>query len=755
MLTFSQAWHNAFDRSTVPQVAMVRIYADFKRVLTVNDVSVAMVGDTVTITIAPDDYVLTAGTDFNIGGLDAESIASNIAAAWNTQEDARATKTGIRAFGDYDRVHFSGGSLTGLFSIAVSSAFAAENYGAFPPDTTFYDQGRPGIEYTFLTGDTPLFNFPNCVDKITPSSSKIDPYTRRSSVGAIDVKFMDNGQAIREIAKFHRLYLAPLELYSGTQNLAQLDFELIGTYVVSDIVPEQGSITLQCLDLAERYWSSRYVRGAWVGARPLEAVEDILLRADATATVDLSTLDPSLYTDISHFVVSRYNDELFGCQNSIANDEKVDDAIAGLIAICGGALIPRPTGEYYYRHWDHDRAVDRTWNASPPGSADEGYDIASEGIEVVESVGRIVNHVRVNIAKRGGQDGQDTFALQDEFSRLTFGESVEVLYDLAWDNSMVEQQWNFAEFTQARLQSTSDTFDVAYAGRQGFCGVAYDHDGSAWQLRSGADMGGATGRYCYILISGRGRFEGGAQQFTGHEYIAIDEWLVFGSSTDDEDAGLDGVPGPRDLTAQIATVATPELTALGFGDYAFVGRGGLDSTQPGDATPVLDEDYWRLFPPDTGPVEPTPDVPRYVDVTIAIHVAQRTLRRYRFGAPQIKVRTTLEQLEVELGDFVAINGDDVFVGHQQVGLTSAVVWEVVGKNVDLTADSPGIIWTLVFVRNDEQANQIFGFVPPVLTVEGGAVPVPPVDRRIRVRNPNSPGTYHIVHTNAGDEVWHK
>ena len=67
----------------------------------------------------------------------------------------------------------------------------------------------------------------------------------------------------------------------------------------------------------------------------------------------------------------------------------------------------------------------------------------------------------------------------------------------------------------------------------------------------------------------------------------------------------------------------------------------------------------------------------------------------------MRVSTDLSQYAIQLGDFVKLNIDR-FIDHGR-GLnqtTQNAVWEVTGKEVRITEDTPGIVWDLVWVRDD-------------------------------------------------------
>ena len=100
------------------------------------------------------------------------------------------------------------------------------------------------------------------------------------------------------------------------------------------------------------------------------------------------------------------------------------------------------------------------------------------------------------------------------------------------------------------------------------------------------------------------------------------------------------------------------------------------------------------------------------DITQAYDWTIRTLGRFSKGAPHVRLSTNLTQYALQIGDFVKIDIDR-FINHGR-GLNETVsnaVWEIVGKEVQITEDTPAIIWDLVWVRDD---TTIVPYVPEIV-----------------------------------------
>jgi len=98
-------------------------------------------------------------------------------------------------------------------------------------------------------------------------------------------------------------------------------------------------------------------------------------------------------------------------------------------------------------------------------------------------------------------------------------------------------------------------------------------------------------------------------------------------------------------------------------------------------------------------------------VTIPFAIAERVVERFSNGVPRAKIQTNLDQLDLEVGDFVTVD-DDVYLNFNAFGVNSTIVWEIISKEIEVIGDSPGIGFTLAWVRDN--------IVPSAVLVPGGA-----------------------------------
>lgn len=82
------------------------------------------------------------------------------------------------------------------------------------------------------------------------------------------------------------------------------------------------------------------------------------------------------------------------------------------------------------------------------------------------------------------------------------------------------------------------------------------------------------------------------------------------------------------------------------------------------------------------------------DITIAVWLTETLLARAHFGIPEVSLRVGLDKLGIEVGD-IGVLTEPLVMGHLLDGSTpSNMTWEVIGAEVDLLSESPGITLTL-------------------------------------------------------------
>jgi hypothetical protein len=123
------------------------------------------------------------------------------------------------------------------------------------------------------------------------------------------------------------------------------------------------------------------------------------------------------------------------------------------------------------------------------------------------------------------------------------------------------------------------------------------------------------------------------------------------------------------------------------------------------------------------------------DVTIAKEVNQQILNRFSSGAPIVEITTSLQHIDLQIGDFITMD-NDIYLRYERNGTDAYTVFEIVRKEVALEGDSPRITFELCWVRQGSEfvvpgtfaidnINPIvvppIGLLSPVIDVEGRVV----------------------------------
>lgn len=120
------------------------------------------------------------------------------------------------------------------------------------------------------------------------------------------------------------------------------------------------------------------------------------------------------------------------------------------------------------------------------------------------------------------------------------------------------------------------------------------------------------------------------------------------------------------------------------------------------------------------------------DVTIAKEVNQQILDRFSSGAPVVEITTSLQHIDLQIGDFITMD-NDIYLRYERDGTDAYTVFEIVRKEVALEGDSPRITFELCWVRQGadatvpgtffwETVNPIIvspvGVLTPLIDIEG-------------------------------------
>ena len=711
----------AFERAEIELVVAVEISLPILRWLSVIDYSVGA-GDEITVTANSNTHTITEGIDFSAAGSNA-ATAQAIANAWNANS-TRVGETQTRAL-------WKGGenvAFVGLSPLITSMTLSSDDINAWDqvlPEnpTTFYYCSHVGVMHEALDGD-----FIPAIGGVSGLEWSLDPVTRQTEVPRVDLVF-SGGQEIRELLNYYTLKRIPVSLWLGAYDASAVypdDFVELPALYIDDLIPGAGQITMKLNDAAGDSWRDRPVTGAWVGWHPLQVALDVLDKAGAvdgvhyvSASLDYETADPAR----SHFCISRYHDEAFNLKNSITGEGKsAGELLSELFALMSGTWRPTQSGPYEFVAFDYSASTVDSLEAGPV----TGHDV--DEVDQESLFGRDINDVEVAFGR--GEDGKqrkfrytDALSYQSQQSRLsTFQHRSDWLNSIAALNitSSVIGQYdpngaggpdNASD--DRIIRDNQEEFPIAYASRQGFCGTQRTISGGGTVQAAGMSLGAAAGRYAVIRLV-PSSVDQRSDNEDKVEMILISGWTLHDDLADDPGVQTSNTFSIRVSDAFAAQVCQDDPTTVlpngatiaeFFGadprglwpGNPFSGRGLQDSSSTnvpdwwaGHASfltdGVLIPQAWPL------PIE---------DITIAFYMGREIVRRFRNGAPPIKVRTNFSFLHVDLAEFATLANDDMVISHLRGdGADTNVIWECTGKRLDLFGDTPGVEWTFTYVRDD-------------------------------------------------------
>jgi hypothetical protein len=640
--------------------------------------------------------IFTENVDFFVSSGSNDAMASQIVSAINTRFANRGRSKLIRG---NETVSFVAGRRYSTITWASSRPTAISKILPDGPS-----------DIGFCTGGEVVFNHTPSIAETSDIGQTLDAISREFSIGEIELNFLDDG-LFRNVASTYPLKGAKVTLLlGGVQIASEGDWAKIPAMYIQQIIPEGGGTIRARLGTFPHFLRDSQIRLQAIAKHPLELIQEVFERAGFSSSsgfYDATTLDPSnaAYSDFSHHAVSRYNDPITSPKQSNAVNDPVSalDLLQSLLVLLGGALVPDVDGVYSYKHFDFSAAVDKVLDGGP----DDGFDI--DIVDQLSVWDDLVTEVVVNFCREDSEGLTKVLFKSDDASANLFFEFNQLTIDTDWINS--RQAIAFASATGPSNPSSptnqilpdSTAFRVAGAARAGLSGARYDWtSGGGFAAKAEAVL--STSRHGFYRIDPPGRVEtvpASIRDDLGGEIIAVSDLSIPVPPIDPiKDNGFPATDDyvPHVVSVNIDTAFTGAATTtingisytaaeLGFGVGGNPGRGGLNTTTPA---------AWGF----------SGSFPQLVDVTIQVAMMLRILERARLGIARVSVRTSLVHYDLEVGDLVSIDNDDIFLDFGIDGLSSSVVFEVVRKELRIWEDSPGIIYELAFVRDDTVAASI-------------------------------------------------
>lgn len=703
------------------------------RVIAASDLSITLIvddnGDTgsghLDITVDRDgdrtsSVTLSEGTEYD-ADVSEETTASRIVIAIHGEAGLSALRA--KQIGGGNRIQITGGGAVTSFTVAHTGSPAPANDGAITSNIPDAPQ-----QVFFQTGDTPLSILASeqgahmGLSEIQSIGYGLDAMTREYTTDEVELTFLDGNDSfeagIRKIASEYPLFGRTVDLYLGTEGINVLgNWFRLPSMIITEVLPRPGAVVVRLEDFSA-LWRDQQVVGAWVQEHPLNALVDVMTtrtrQIDQGTHVDATTFDPSdaSHADIGHFVVTRLSEPPDDNANDPPIDEAVDEAVSAgdlvkeLLFVVGGMVRPDATGAFRYRHWDADRAADRTWAAGPL----DGHDV--DEVDQISGYGEIINDAKIEFL-----DAKASVELENAGSLDQLGRKFEFESESPWLNaigrlSLIGTRNTGGGVDDFELDAASFLLQ-APRGYTGFAGHAWELVGNTLTKPAHAELAAVSGTNRAFIkiepIRTRGRFTTSSTpdesvNRVDPEYIAINDLELLSQIT--KTVTYDEASGVTKTKEVAISVRWHIDTAYNDPDLGFVnGRAGLGTVSPERwGEPVLGDFA-------TGN-------PRLVDVTIPIYILQRILDRFKYGAPVVRCRTRFTHVDLEVGDFVSLSGDDIYLGFLKSGADSNVIFELTKKTLLPFDDFPSIEWEMTFVRDDSQPVEVATatFVPQSVTV---------------------------------------
>jgi len=514
-----------------------------------------------------------------------------------------------------------------------------------------------------VSGDTPILDYANNLSGASPVSRKTHPVTRKvSGSDRIELSLADDGWA-RDLFKAYRPDSTGVALKLGAANVDPDDWLLFHIGVVSEILPREEAYGVTVRDPTRLLKERNTGPGIFIG-HPGEIVQQVLDHIGLPrAYYDRESLafDANAATSHHQLIYSGQepNHHRFG---AIGQGEKNStELINGITELTNTSFAPGPLGRFTFRSYDPTASTVKDWGQD---------DILN--LEPVSTLEHLTNKVVLKGHYTDGPEKGPIVSIVAEDEQSQEDHQVSGQYNREVSATEIDTKWMNARLIMldgadhpTDLSGAGPTWIIDGAATPGFCGagLAFDQrQGPTGVQGSGYDLDSGSDRYLYVFVP----FlledpEGPGEIMRVSEITGYPDWSTYW----DPGFPRPNIPGNFPYFLRLEVDAREVL-------------GTQRVPSPLDTASALKHRF-------------------AFDCTLFVDRAQAILDRFSNGAPVMRCRTTLSEMDVNQGDFVTIT-DGVYSNYGHDGIDIDTVWEVTGKEVDVLGDSPGITWTLVFVR---------------------------------------------------------
>jgi len=516
-------------------------------------------------------------------------------------------------------------------------------------------------------------------------SHTVDPITREVRQGEMSLEIVDEG-TIRAWANAHKFFDKRIYIKLGFDGVAIGDYLTIFVGRVVEMLPGFGKIVLKLKDDTSLTGRHKF-GGQYINKHPLEVAKQLIEYGASTTSVTAADFDPANYTStISHYamtdVKTRTEKEYF--QSRADHHEQAGEG--GLTPVGGmlygrnadvGGLAPSledplvqvlplvneiamflgatiyvdESGSVRCKVYDSGASSVRTLTA-------DDYDEMNQ----VNAYGGMVNRVVVEI----GQSEQGAvFIREDATSKAAFGEhELKVKCSNLASVAYETKKFSITSVSPVTYDVFADGGSISgFAGTRGTVAkVTSPTDGFLHTAATGATLSASRPGYFLIvpLETANHFYFGKATSLTiNYESPGVMAHTAYYQQRDDDG---DYVSGTSVKTLNSVNFSMEELHGNQF-----------------ESEDIEDPDRANAL--------------EIIDVTIVRNWADSILTRFANGSIEVEFRTSLRHIDLELGDLIEIDTDNLLLDGADFNDSSVSItakFEIVGKELDITSDVPSI-----------------------------------------------------------------
>lgn len=514
------------------------------------------------------------------------------------------------------------------------------------------------VSTKFVSSVNTTTTYDPSVQSVADISSKIKLVDRTTTASNCSVLFVNDG-SFKDLIVAKRLKGKKITILLGEATLDEADYAPYFSGYIDEIKPTPTTIEVLCKNVYGYLEDQRIKNKSYYNLHPLQAIEDILELSDVPESLyDSSSLDPTQYTTISHFVVSRANYGAFNC--SFIVDEKAKDLVEELCVLLQGSMCPLEDGKLTFKFYDPSAAADDNF------TQDDIADFVQD-----TTVEEVVNSLRVDFGtgtygqgSTGGGDGGASNAGHQAHS------DSQPLAQITLQNTDSIQ--SFYQYPLALPGTKGKVFERVI--RTPWCNPVVDWftalDNNDLSFKT---VGGHFPNFCG-QNTGDPSFEISADRLA---YILISDHVAPGLDKDFNNAAVEVVVCDnivQDTTVYVDVVSqewpntftSTSGTLVASGTYT-IKANGRDFTKDGggEATGVDWTDETRVH---------------IRDATIPVWMCERIIERCSGGVVKATIKTSLNKYAVQLGDIITLE-EPQFMSFGTDGVTASNKWEVISKSV--------------------------------------------------------------------------